>query len=296
MQAGKKTPDQKGAGMPPFPISARLAARLTVFCIAAAATMLAGGQAAAGRTGDAPRDLCADAVAGQEKRAGIPDRLLTAISLVESGRWDAEAGKGTAWPWTVTAQGKGRFFPTKAAAIAAVRRLQAQGVKSIDVGCMQVNLHYHPDAFPSLGAAFDPALNAAYAAKFLTALKKDHGSWQRAVQHYHSSTPEKRIPYQRKVYAAWRDTEADGRKPDPRADAGRIRRVSRQIDRDHRAKLSAYKRAQRQPVGSTGSPEADDAPPLFLSSWPPRNAQAQFRAQNLARAWAFGGSARHVRP
>jgi len=249
------------------------------------------------------QDLCAEAVTRQEKRHEIPRRLLTAISLVEAGRWDSEAGTGAAWPWTVTAQGKGRFFPTKAAAIAAVKKLQARGITSIDVGCMQVNLHFHPNAFPSLSAAFDPSKNADYAAQFLTALKRDQGSWKRAVQHYHSSTAKKRIPYQKKVYTAWRDTARSDETAERPADASRIRRVSEEIERDHRAKLNDYRRLRRQTAAKNAGKDVaendsgdDDSTPRFLSSWPPRSASAQIRAQNLARAWAFGGGARNVRP
>jgi hypothetical protein len=54
------------------------------------------------------------------------------------------------WPWAIDADGVGQFFATKAQAVAAVAALQAQGVHSIDVGCMQVNLMHHPDAFTSL--------------------------------------------------------------------------------------------------------------------------------------------------
>lgn len=268
--------------------------------LVAVAAPVTSAQAATGAAAAIRPDLCAHAVIAQEKRHGIPDRLLTAISLVESGRWDAKAGKGKAWPWTVTAQGKGRFFPTKAAAIAAVKRLQARGITSIDVGCMQVNLHYHPTAFDSLSAAFDPSRNASYAATFLTDLKRDHGSWQRAVQHYHSSTAEKRIPYQKKVYAAWRDTRADARaedgRPGDRADASRIRRISRTVERDHRLKLKAYKRGQRRADAESSESATKSRTPRFIASWPPRNAREQFRAQNLARAWAFGGVSRSVRP
>ena len=38
-----------------------------------------------------------------------------------------------------------------------------RGVRLMDVGCMQVNLQMHPDAFPSLDAAFDPAAIRAHA-------------------------------------------------------------------------------------------------------------------------------------
>ena len=41
---------------------------------------------------------------------------------------------------------------------------RAQGARSIDVGCMQVNLLHHADAFASLEQAFDPVANARYAA------------------------------------------------------------------------------------------------------------------------------------
>src|SRR3546814_15246449 len=70
------------------------------------------------------------------------------------------------------AEGRGRFLPSKAAAIEEVRRLQARGIRNIDVGCLQVNLHYHPDAFASLETAFDPEANAAYAADFLVRLRE----------------------------------------------------------------------------------------------------------------------------
>jgi len=60
------------------------------------------------------------------------------------------------WPWTINAEGQGPYFATRAEAISAVQRLQEQGVRSIDVGCMQVNLLHHPQAFATMEQAFDP--------------------------------------------------------------------------------------------------------------------------------------------
>jgi hypothetical protein len=268
--------------------------------LAALAAFSAAAHGAIDRSSLDNKDLCAAAVSAQEARSGIPKRLLTAISLVESSRWDAESGQSVAWPWTVTAEGKGRFFPTKAAAIAAVRRLQAQGVSSIDVGCMQVNLHYHPQAFASLDEALDPDRNAAYGAKFLTDLKRDHGSWQRAVQHYHSATAERRIPYQQKVYAAWRMAAAAKDEPGAPSDAARLRRVGKEIERDNRARLGDFQRRQRKEkaVAAADAPGGEEpgGAMRFLSSWPPRDARAQIRTQSLARAWAMSASGRSVRP
>jgi hypothetical protein len=71
------------------------------------------------------------------------------------------------WPLTINAEGQGSFFDTKAQVIAAPRALQARGVQSIDVGCMQVNLMHYPYAFANLDQAFNPTANAAYAVRFL---------------------------------------------------------------------------------------------------------------------------------
>jgi hypothetical protein len=152
---------------------------------------------------------CAIHVAYYEQKHGIPAGLLHAISKVESGRKD-DAGRFAAWPWTVNARGQGYYFPTKDAAIAAVRQMQFDGVKSIDVGCMQINLHHHPYAFQNLNEAFEPAKNVAYAALFLTRLKEEHASWRTAVSFYHSANPVHHIPYQRTVLSAWKRQDQAG--------------------------------------------------------------------------------------
>ena len=145
---------------------------------------------------------CARLTDRAERAHGLPVHLLSAISKVESGRWHAPSGATLAWPWTVTAGGKGRFLPSKKAAIAEVERLRARGVRNIDVGCMQVNLSYHPEAFASLEEAFDPAQNVAYATRFLRDLKARWGSWTRAVGNYHSNTPTLSGRYRVKVFRA----------------------------------------------------------------------------------------------
>ncbi|HEY0418883.1 MAG TPA: lytic transglycosylase domain-containing protein [Acetobacteraceae bacterium] len=147
-----------------------------------------------------PGLMCREAIRAAERAANIPDQLMAAIGRVESGKPDA-SGVVHPWPWTINAEGVGSFYESKAAAIAAVRALQARGVQSIDIGCMQVNLMHHPNAFASLEQGFDPAANASYAARFLNRLYAETGSWTRATANYHSATPELGDPYQRKVAA-----------------------------------------------------------------------------------------------
>jgi hypothetical protein len=81
---------------------------------------------------------CGAYTAKIEERYGVPVHLLDAISVVESGRWDTASKASVAWPWTVSSGGDGKYFPTKAEAIAEMRRLKAAGVRNIDVGCRSI--------------------------------------------------------------------------------------------------------------------------------------------------------------
>ncbi len=175
--------------------------------LAAALLALApGGPARAEPASDIePWAVCAAATdAAEAMRPDLPAHLLGALAKVESGRWHAASKARLAWPWTVMAEGRGRYLPSKAAAIAEVRDLQARGVSNIDVGCMQVNLHWHGKAFESLEQAFDPAYNVAYAAAFLLDLRASENSWTKAIGVYHSRTPKFSGPYRSKVFRHWR--------------------------------------------------------------------------------------------
>jgi hypothetical protein len=134
--------------------------------------------------------LCAEALSKAELRYHLPAGLLTAVARAESGRPIASVKDIRPWPWTIDADGTGLFLDSKEAAVAWVR---AQGARHdfVDVGCMQVDLHYHPRAFSSLEQAFDPAANVDYAARLLLTLYNGEAghSWDTAVGLYHSHTP-----------------------------------------------------------------------------------------------------------
>ena len=149
------------------------------------------------------RSPCLAAAARTEAALGIPAHLLSAIALAESGRWDRKRKETIAWPWTIYAEGRARYAASKARAVVEVKRLRARGVRNIDVGCMQVNLHYHPDAFRSLSEAFDPAANVAYAGGFLKRLKNTSRSWTRSIGLYHSQRLKHSRPYRIRVQRLW---------------------------------------------------------------------------------------------
>jgi hypothetical protein len=147
--------------------------------------------------------LCRVAIVAAERAVRLPDRLLDAIAVVESGRRDPVSGAVYPWPWTINVDGVGHFYETKAEAISAVQDFQAHGARSIDVGCMQISLLFHPTAFASLDQAFDPVQNANYGARFLMQLYSQTNAWPRAAAAYHSQTPDIGADYARKVLAAW---------------------------------------------------------------------------------------------
>lgn len=151
-------------------------------------------------------DAAACSAAGHEaeQSSAMPQNLLVSIGMVESGRADPLTGHVAPWPWTVNADGQGQYFQTKEEAEAFVRFAEASGAHDVDVGCFQISLQSHPDAFATLDDAFDPAQNAAYAARFLGELKSRTGSWNTAIADYHSALPDLGLPYQRLVLAAWK--------------------------------------------------------------------------------------------
>ena len=134
----------------------------------------------------ATSEVCLLSAARMEEKYNIKNHLLETILSVESGIYNHNTNRFEAWPWSVNVNGKGYRYDSKEEAIAAVENFQAQGYKSIDVGCMQISLKFHGDSFASLQDAFDPDKNVEYAAQFLTKLYEKKGDWQKAAMAYHS--------------------------------------------------------------------------------------------------------------
>jgi hypothetical protein len=195
-----------------------------------------------------PGEMCRSAIGAAEVAERIPPGLLLAIAMVESGRRDPATGAPTPWPWTINAEGEGRFFATREDAVAELQRMRARGVQVVDVGCMQVNLYHHPIAFRSVQEAFDPVDNARYAARFLKQLQRASGNWGTAVGRYHSSTRDLAEPYRARVAAAWPDGPQS-------------------LQAESRAEQLAEAWSQARPAGrrSRGGPVSSGRPPAFQS-------------------------------
>jgi hypothetical protein len=172
-----------------------------------------------------------------EHEKGIPRYLLKSISLVETGRWNRQKQANVAWPWTVNALGVGNYFRNKVKAINYVRFLQANAITNIDVGCMQVNLHYHGDAFDSLEDAMDPATNVNYAAKYLKGLYQSARSWTKAAGFYHSKTPLHSQAYKLKILKYWKQQHQLAGRED-----------HKDVNLQHMAILNAHHKQKKQKI------------------------------------------------
>lgn len=143
------------------------------------------------------QNVCEAAARRASNVTGVPLKVLLAVSLTESGR--KTGATFGAWPWTLNIAGQGAFFDTRADALARAQKTLADGERSFDLGCFQINYRWHGEAFSALADMLDPDLNAQYAARFLRDLFAESGDWSVAVGHYHSRTPQYANRY-RKVF------------------------------------------------------------------------------------------------
>lgn len=146
---------------------------------------------------------CKKYILKAEQNLGIPPGLLSAISLIESGKAAPGHEDLVAWPWVINVEGKPEYHKTKTEAVKALNKHLDAGILNIDVGCMQINYRHHGAEFKSPAYMMDPRRNVDYAAKFLRALRQQHNSWTKAVGHYHSATLKHQVPYRHKVYNKW---------------------------------------------------------------------------------------------
>ncbi|MDP1702517.1 MAG: transglycosylase SLT domain-containing protein [Aestuariivirga sp.] len=125
-------------------------------------------------------NVCEREMISASTRHKVPLGVLYAVGLTETGR------KGSLHPYALNIEGKTVFTNSERAAMKSFKVARLTGKKLIDLGCMQVNHHYHGDKFSSVEDMLDPQKNVEYAAKFLSELRVQEGSWTMAVARYHA--------------------------------------------------------------------------------------------------------------
>jgi hypothetical protein len=142
---------------------------------------------------------CSNIFAHFENIYNLPEYTLHSISLQETRKAHSEHQIGIVWPWTVTSRGRGYHFNNRDEAITFAKLQIDAGNDSIDVGCMQINLKYHPNAFASIEEAFSPKHNVAYGAKLLKENYDRSKNWNAAIGLYHSAQEDRSMEYQKMV-------------------------------------------------------------------------------------------------
>ena len=125
-------------------------------------------------------NICEREMISASTRHKVPLGVLYAVGMTETGR------KGSLQPYALNIEGKTVFTTSERAALKSFKMARLTGKKLIDLGCMQVNHHYHGDKFSSVEDMLDPKKNVEYAAKFLSKLRVQEGSWTMAVARYHA--------------------------------------------------------------------------------------------------------------
>ncbi len=136
-------------------------------------------------TNAAQASNCQSAIIEAARRHGVPEAVALTVGKVESGHHALAMNIAGRPAWAYSTED----------AVIAIRKLRAAGISSVDVGCMQINLKHHPDAFARLEQAFDPAANAEYGVQFLKRLHAGKRSWGAAIAAYHSADPERQSVY-----------------------------------------------------------------------------------------------------
>lgn len=140
-------------------------------------------------------ESCAPHVMRAEAWYQIPQGLLQAMALVESGL------DGAPQPYALNVGGKAVYARSAAEAWAHMHQ-GGQLRRDVDVGCLQISVRYHGAQVGRVSRLLDPGFNASYAAGFLRSLKEREGSWSKAVAAYHSGRRRNQIIYVCKVWRA----------------------------------------------------------------------------------------------
>ena len=144
---------------------------------------------------------CTKLINNIEKKYKIPNKLLEAISLTETGR--TVGGNYVAWPWSLNISGESFFFKNEKDLLVLLKK-KIKSQKNIDIGCMQISYKYHNKNFKNIEEISDPKKNIEWAALYLKKLFNKHNSWNKAIAKYHSSNPKRMKNYLTKVHKNWR--------------------------------------------------------------------------------------------
>lgn len=128
-----------------------------------------------------------------ETKYAIPRGLLLALANVES----------SVNPYALNISGRAIFANNQKEALSTIKQYLTQGYNNIDIGIMQINYRFHAHYFKSINEMLSPKSNIDYAARLLTKLYRQHGTWHKASRFYHSANSNHHRKYSKKILVAW---------------------------------------------------------------------------------------------
>ena len=137
---------------------------------------------------------CENEINKAAQKHGVPVEVLQAVGETETGRGDGLRANA------LNVAGRSHYDLTPEEAKRIFADASRRGIKLIDVGCMQINHHYHKQHFTSVSDMLEPARNVDYAARFLRELYQEENNWTVAVARYHAG--KRNQPAQRRYVCA----------------------------------------------------------------------------------------------
>jgi soluble lytic murein transglycosylase-like protein len=129
---------------------------------------------------EAGQNICEQHMLRASKAYSVPLGMLYAVGLTETGQ------KGSLQPYALNVEGRAVYGIGLDDALRRFQAARQEGAKLIDIGCMQINHHFHADQFRDVREMLDPAKNVDYAARFLKQLFAKEKTWTLAVARYHA--------------------------------------------------------------------------------------------------------------
>lgn len=133
------------------------------------------------------------------KSVGLDPELIYAVAMAESKKRVGTASVSP-WPWALNIAGKGSYYATLDEARAALDEALSLGIKSIDVGPMQINLRWNGHRVQNPADLFDLATSARVGAEILSeAIASNPTDLVIGVGRYHNWDDALARPYGTKV-------------------------------------------------------------------------------------------------
>lgn len=116
----------------------------------------------------------------------IDPYLLYAVALVESAK-NRDLNKISPWPWALNKAGQSIIPGSKQEAAMILKQVIFDGNKHVDIGLMQINLHWHGNRVEKPEHLLNPVTNLNIGAALLAeAIHSSPDNLALGVGHYHS--------------------------------------------------------------------------------------------------------------